>query len=166
MRVFIVSIALLLTPVVMADDPVYRNPRSAIEAYLAAALAGKVDDAATIAHPNTQASHKDSLHELDTLIEARTLKVPTVWVGQLNGRAIAVSDKVKLTEPDHGRDAGYLVFEITLEKSTNKWLVRDIDFDTEERKKEQVGAFKKDNHDAKPVPVTLKPMPAQPDNCG
>lgn len=166
MRVFIVSIALSLTPIVVADDPVYRNPRSAIEAYLTAALAGKVDDATAIARANTQASDKDTLHELDALIDAPTLKVPTVLVGQLNGRAIAVSEQVKLTEPDHGRDTGYLVFQIILEQSTNKWLVIDIDFDTEQRKKEQVEAFKKDHSDAKSVPVTPKPNPPQPDNGG
>ena len=134
MRFVVVSIALSLSAVPIADDKVQHDPRSAIEAYLAAALTGKVDDAVALALENRAASDEDQLHELNTFIEAPTLKVPAVWVGAKNGRAIAVSEQIQITEADpDGRNTGYLVFSLV--KSKNKWLVDDIDFDTRREKR-------------------------------
>jgi hypothetical protein len=84
-------------------------------------------------------------------VGAGTLKLDRILVGENKGQAIAVSQAVKLTKanPD-GRNTGRLVFGLV--KSGNRWLVRDIDFRTEDEAKEKVKAFEKKNPDAKEIP--------------
>ena len=67
-----------------------------------------------------------------------------------SGRAMAISAVVKLrrANPD-GRDSGVLVFSLV--RSGAKWLVKDIDFRTEESTRGQLAGFRKKNPDAKEV---------------
>ena len=148
-------LALAMSSVAFACETRHDNPRSVIEAYVAAALSGKVDDAVALALADRAASDKKQVQELNAFIEAETLKIPIVWAGEKSGRAIARTEHVKIAEanPD-GRDTGYLVF--TLVKSQGKWLVDDIDFDTDERAKQQIEDFKKKNLDAKSLPIESK----------
>jgi len=154
MRWIVVGITLTWNVVVFAGEPPHDNPRSTIEAYLAAALAGNIDEAVSLATEDREASSNNTLQDFKTMFDANNMKVPIVWLGEKNGRAIAVSEEVKIAEsnPD-GRNTGRLVFDLV--KTKGKWLVDSVGFDTAERAKEQVGEFKKENPDAKSL--ALKP---------
>ena len=155
MPLIIAAIVLAMSAFAVARETSHDNPRSVTEAYVAAALSGKVDDAVAIALADTTASDQKQVKELNAFIEAETLKIPIVWVGEKRGQALAVTEQVKLTEADtDGPDTGYLVF--LLVKSQGKWLVDDIDFNTEERAKRQVEDFKKKNLDARSLPGKSK----------
>jgi hypothetical protein len=128
------------------------DARGTIELYVTAALAGKVDDAAKLAvHGSSPQSpaKKERIEEFKAMVDAKAIKFPTVLAGKQ--QAIAVSEGVKLTkaQPD-GTDKGVLIFALV--KSDDEWLVKDIDFRTEESAKDQVEKFKKKYPDAKNVP--------------
>lgn len=158
MRLFVVSIVLTLSPVVAASEPPQPNPRSAIESYLEAALAGRFEDAAALALENKSAGRPKTLRTLRRLVTTPKLKVTTVLVGAKKGQSLAVSEHVKIAEanPD-GRNTGYLVF--LLFESQGKWLVDDIDFDTEAKMQKKVAEFRQQNPDAKPLPASPDPRP-------
>lgn len=151
-HVIVVAAVLVLSTVAVADDKPAADPRAVVEGYVVAALAGKADDAVKLAVEGQSPSRKDQVEEFKALVDAKTVKLPTVFVGAAKGRAIAVSEEVKITKanPD-GRDKGHLVFALV--KSGDKWLVKDIDFRTEEKAKEQVEEFKKKNPDSKELPA-------------
>jgi hypothetical protein len=132
-----------------ADD---RDARQVIEGYVAAALEGKADAAAALAEEGQSPSREKSINELKEMLGVKALKLVTVHASDGKGRAIAVSEGVKLAQanPD-GRDKGLLVFE--LKKTDKGWLVRDIDFRTEDRAKEQVKQFLEKYADAKELPA-------------
>jgi hypothetical protein len=136
----------------IADEQPKPNARNAVERYVAAALAGKDEDAAALAVEGKSPAKKKRIEELKRLLGGKALKLPTVLVGETKGEAIAVSESVKLTQanPD-GRDTGCLVFGLV--KSGDKWLVRDIDFPTAEAAKEKVKGFEKKNRDSKEIPA-------------
>lgn len=89
-------------------------------------------------------------------IRVQTLKMVTVHASKKHGKAIAVSEAVTLAKADpDGRDTGVLVFEIL--KSEDKWLVDDIDFDTEETAVTKVDGFRQMYADATAIaPMTVK----------
>ncbi len=154
MRWNVVGIVLTFNCLAFAGETPHHNPRSTIEAYLAAALAGKVDEAVSLATEDREASSDSTLQDFKTMFDVKKIKVPTVWLGEKNGRAIAVTERVKITEPDSaGQDTGCLVFDLV--RSKDRWLVDSVDFDTDEKAKEQVEGFKKENLDAQLL--TLKP---------
>jgi hypothetical protein len=68
------------------------------------------------------------------------------------GQATAVSDKIKLPKarPD-GTDTGVVSF--LLVNLRGKWLVKDIDFDTEDRAKSKYREFGKKNPNATEIPA-------------
>lgn len=154
MRWMIVAIALVSNTAGFAAEKTHPDPRLVIEAYVAAALAGKVDDAVSLGLEDRAASDMTQVLELNAMIDAQTVKIPTVWVGLKNGHAIAVTEQVTITEADSdGPDMGYLVF--SLEKLEDRWLVDDFDFDTQEKSNKQVEEFKKKNLDAKSIPAAV-----------
>lgn len=135
-----------------ADDKPKPDARAAVERYVAAALAGKVDDAVALAVVGQSPSRKDNIEEFKALVAAKAVELPTVWADEKTGRAIAMSEEVKITRanPD-GRDTGRLTFGLV--KSGDKWLVKDIDFKTGAKAKEQVETFRKKYADAKELPA-------------
>ena len=84
MRLIFAAIVLAMGAVAYARETSHDDPRSVIEAYVAAALSGKVDDAVAIALADRTASDKKQVEELNVFIEAETLKIPIVWVGETN----------------------------------------------------------------------------------
>jgi hypothetical protein len=146
-----VAVVLAFGGVALADDKPKPNARSTVERYVAAALAGKVDDAVALAVAGQSPSRKERIEEFQALVAAKAVKLPTVWADETKGQAVAVSEEVKITRanPD-GRDAGHLTFELI--KSGGKWRVKDIDFETAEKAKEQVEKFRKKYADAKELP--------------
>jgi hypothetical protein len=154
MRWVIAAIVLLSGTAGIATEKIHSNPRLVIEAYVDAALAGKVDDAVSLGLPDRAASDQTQVIELYKLIDAPTVKIPAVWVSVKNGHAIAVTEQVTIKEPDLDKpESGYFVF--SLEKLEDRWLVDDIDYDSEIEANEQVEEFKKANLDAESLPVAL-----------
>lgn len=152
-RVALIAVVLTFSTTAFADDkPASSDPRTVVERYVAAALAGKTDDAVKLAVEGQSPSNKDKIEEFKALVDAKSVRFPTVFVGTTKGQAIAVSEAVKITEADSdGRDTGRLVFALV--KSRDQWLVKDIDFRTEANAKEQVEKFKSKNADAKELPI-------------
>lgn len=146
MRLMIVGIVLISSTTGLATEKKHSDPRLVIEAYIAAALAGKVDEAVSLALEDNLPSNKAQVLELNEVIDAPTLKVLAVWVSVQNNQAVALTEHVKITpaNPDE-RDTGCFVF--TLARSKDIWLVMDIDFDTEEEAIKHVEEFKKDKLD-------------------
>ena len=155
MRWFVVSIALALNVVAFADEKPHENPRSTVEAYLAAALAGKTAEAASLATEDREASSVSTLQDFKKMFDVKQIKVPTLWMGEKSGRAIAVTEPVQIAEADpDGRNTGRLLFDLV--KSKDKWLVDGVDFDNHVEAKVKVEEFKKTNLDARSLP--LKPL--------
>ncbi len=149
-RTFVVLLA-VGTAAVAGEKP-KPNARDAVEGYVAAALAGKVEDAAALAVEGQSPAKKERIEQFKGLLSVKAFKITRVLVGEKKGQAIAVSEAVKLTKasPD-GQDTGCLVFALV--KSRDKWLVKDIDFRTEEAAKEKVNGFEKKNPGAKEIPA-------------
>jgi hypothetical protein len=142
------------TGTVAAEQP-KANARTALEGYVAAALAGKVDDAAALAVEEHSAAKKKRIKELKDLLSVKVLKISSVLAGEKKGEATAVSDAVQLTKanPDR-RDRGRFVFALV--KSGKRWLVKDVDFRSEQGVKDKVKQFEKKNPDAKEIPARAK----------
>ena len=103
------------------------NPRQVAEGYLAAALAGKPDDAVKFAEAGKSPAKPESVMKFKELIGADAIALPTVLFSDKNGYALAVSNAIKLPKalPD-GTDRGCLLF--TLKKTKDGvWLIKDID---------------------------------------
>jgi len=148
-------LALALTAV--ADEPkkADRDARQTVESYLAAVLAGKVDAAAALALPGSSEGSKKRIEEYKELIAAKTIKVASSHASAKQGRAFVVTEEVKLAraQPD-GRDKGPLL--IKLSKKDGEWLVRDVDFKTEEAAKKELKQFLDRFPDARPEPEKQK----------
>ncbi len=141
-----------------ADDskkPDVRNPRQVIEAYVTAALTGKTDDAIALAVEGQSAARKKRIEEMKALLDVPALRIAGVHASEKAAQALALSEKVKLTkaQPD-GRDSGCLLF--TLIKRKDRWLVKDVDFRSQENAGERVQTFLKQNPDTKEIPVSPK----------
>lgn len=110
----------------------HRNARSVVEAYVAAALAGDVEKAASLAK-NSPADPK-RIRELPEFLNVQRLKIEKVYINDPSKptQGLATSVAMKLDEehknPDGRRD-GFMVF--TLELTNDKWFVIDIDFETD-----------------------------------
>lgn len=141
----------VMTAAAGADDK-KADARDAIEGYLAAALAGKAESAAALAVEGQSPSKKERIDEFKALVAVDTLKVVRVQASSKKGQAVAISEQVKLTKanPD-GRDTGVLSFKLV--RVNGKWLLKDIDFDTEAKAREKIDVFKKKNPDAEEVPA-------------
>lgn len=124
--------------------------RQAIEAYVAAALDGRDQDASALGVSGT--GRKETVEKFRTLLGVKSLKIVTVLASDTSGQATAVSDAVKLTKanPD-GRNTGVMSF--LLVRTSGKWLVKDIDFDTEAKAKSKVDEFRKRYTDAAEAPT-------------
>lgn len=150
-HVAVVAVVLVFGVDTSADEK-KAGPRATVEKYVAAALAGRVDDAVGLAVDGQSPSRKGTVEEFKTLVDAKAVKMPTVWADEKKGQAVAVSEEIKITEarPD-GRGKGHLVFSLV--RAGDRWLVKDIDFRTGEKAKEQVDGFRKKNPDAKELPA-------------
>src|SRR3954471_6186162 len=89
----------LLLSLPPAADPKPVNPRQVAEAYLAAALAGKPEDAAKFAEEGKSPSRPESVKELRKVVAATQLALPTVLFSDKKGFALAVSDEIKFAPP-------------------------------------------------------------------
>lgn len=151
----VIAILAAYSATVAAEQKTANDARESVEDYVAATLAGKVDDAAALAVADQSPAKKKRIEEFQPLLGVKALKIVTVLTAAKKGQAIAVSEKVKITKPNPDRrDTGVLSFKLV--KIKDKWLVKDIDFDTEEKAKGKVQDFGKRNPDAKEVPAKAK----------
>jgi hypothetical protein len=131
-----------------------RDPRQTVEAYLAAVLSGKVEAAAALALPGSAEGSMERIAEYKKLIAAMAIKLASVHQSAAKGRAFVVTEVVPFTKQADGRDRGPLVIKLT--KKDEHWLVRDVDFKTEEVAKMQLKDFLQRYPDAKPVPQKVE----------
>ncbi len=128
----------------------FRDVRVAVEAWSAAALAGKTDEAAALAVSGTSPGSDETIESLRQLLDGQSLDIYTVIANSTTGNALAISHRLTLPEPDpDGRSTGRLVF--TLTRNSGKWLLSDVDFDSLEEAAEKIEAFGQEDPDARQV---------------
>lgn|GEM_PF-6511318 len=121
------TLTLVLALLPAGDPKQPLNPRQVAEKYLAAALAGRSDDAVKFAKEGKSPAKPATAKKLAELVGANKLTLPTVLLSDKKGYAIAVSEEFQYSKklPD-GSERG--VLRITLEKSKDGvWLVKDLD---------------------------------------
>src|SRR5688500_11022757 len=129
---FFVRDVLALTPS-GADEPKKDlGPRPAAEAFLEAALAGRAKEAAALGEPGTAYSREEKCEEFAEL-NPKNLALGSRDAG--DEHALAITEKVK---GDRGR-AGRLVR--TLVKKDKRWLIRDVDLESEDSAKKKLKRF-------------------------
>jgi serine/threonine protein kinase len=127
------------------------NARSAVEAYIAAAFAGQVEQAASFAKGTP--AEREQIESLPNLLNVQRLTFKSVYINDpaKPTTAMATTEAVKLNEmePD-GRQEGCLL--LTLKLSDAGWLVTDIDFESEESAEDELKQFREANPSAVDVP--------------
>ncbi len=128
-----------------------KNARSVVEAYIAAALAGRVDEAASLAK-GTPAG-RNQIESLPRQLNVQRLVINSVHMSDpaKPKTALALSEAVTLTrkQPNGQRD-GCLGLTLTL--SEEGWFVTDIDFESEESTEDELKRFIEGNPNAVRVP--------------
>jgi hypothetical protein len=141
--------ALVLALTIPTADP-QPNPRQVAEKYLAAALAGKPDDAVKLAEEGKSPAKPESVKKLKEIINANTLALPQVVFSDKGNYALAVSDPIKLPKPlPDGTDRGCLL--LTLKKTKDGWLIKDIDLRSADEAATRIKDAKKNYDDAKEI---------------
>jgi hypothetical protein len=144
--------ATLLLTAPAAAGPKPENPRQVAEAYVAASLAGKPDDAAALGAEGTSPAKPKSADKLKAVVGKDRLPVATVTVSEAGGYALAVTGPFKVANAKPGRpETGCLVF--TLTKTKDGWRVKDLDLRSEEDAKKQLEAVPGLYPDAKEIPA-------------
>jgi hypothetical protein len=132
------------------------NARTCVRTFLAAALAGKVDEAVALADGSRLPAAQ--IRQLGDRIKAKKLTLVSVLASETGPRkgALAITESVQLARPDpDGRDTGKLAISLA-KRDDRGWLVQDIDFESEESLKGEVDRFLEDFPDAQPVPEEPK----------
>ena len=119
-----------------------RNAWQTADAYLAAALAGKVEEAAAMGEAGKAPSRPKTIRDVGAL-KAKRLKVVSAHANDQH--ALAVTEEVT-----DDRDRKRLL-QLTLVKDEDRWLIRDIDFETPDSAKEELKRFLDKNPGAKPL---------------
>ena len=128
------------------------NARAVVEAYVAAALAGRVDRAASLAQGTP--ARRDQIESLPQQLNVQRLVIKSAYVNDpaKPKKALATSEALKLAkkQPDGQRD-GFMVLTLTM--SDEGWLVTDIDFESEEGAEDELKRFREANPSAGDVPT-------------
>ncbi len=131
-----------------ADGARPKDARGTAEAFLAAALAGRVEDAAALAEKGHVSERQ--VRKLKDRLAAKAVGVASARASDKGRTALVVTEEVRLAKPNpDGRDSGRLL--LTLTRTGDRWLVRDIDFRSEAETKDAVRRFLKKFPDARPV---------------
>ena len=125
------------------------NARSVVEAYVAAALAGRIEQAASLATAAPATRNPIESLSRHHNVQRLTMKLVSVNDPAKPTTALAISEAVKLTKTQGG---GVLVLTLTMTK--DGWSVTDIDFETEESAEVEVKRFL----EAHPNAVGLPPL--------
>ena len=150
------TLTLPLLAILITTTQTPPDARAVAEQYVAAALAGKTDDAVKLAAEGQSTAKPKKIEEFKDGVGKDKLALPTVLFSDAKKYALAVSDPLKLTKanPDGTQPEGVLVF--VLVKRGDDWRVKDIDFRDTEKAKKLVEDMKKLMPDA----TELKPKKA------
>jgi RNA polymerase sigma factor (sigma-70 family) len=164
------------------------GPGATAERYLAAALAGRVDEAIGLALKGTSPrapSDRTQVSEFRKRVVASEIRLWKVLAAWDAGEAVAVTEEFQRLEfqpaekenpnvaapprvegqPEGTRAAyvsAFLVFKVV--KSGDRWLVKDADVTTEKDALDRVEAFKAKHPAATPVPARAADPKAGPEN--
>jgi hypothetical protein len=119
------------------------DARQTAQAFLDAALAGATKEAAALGQPGQSYSREEKIKEFRDITPK---KVAVVGLHADAGNALATTERVR---GDKGRE-GPLV--LTLVKKGERWLIRDVDLETEESAQQELNRFLKKHPTARPVP--------------
>jgi hypothetical protein len=158
-RVYLILVLMVVVSAALADDKPKaqgQDAREGIEAWVAAVLAGKVDEANALTDPGEKDFDKVA-KEFKDWLGVGSLKIPTVYVSEKQGRAVAVSEAVKFTKrPPGADDPNPEVLFFKLVKVKDKWLLKKIEFYAEAGAKKHVERFRTSHPDAKELPPKSK----------
>lgn len=136
----------------MKDD----DPRWVAEWFAGHTLAGRADVVSDVWAADDEQSRLQKAGQFKGLIVGTAVKCPTVWADATAGRAIAVSNTVKLSKPQpDGTDTGQLVF--TLVKAKTGWRIRDVDVRPAKQATAAVDTFRRKNPTATEAKPSDKP---------
>jgi len=142
--VLIVSLGLLAG----ADSAKPKDARHTAEEFLAAALAGKVEDASALAEKDHVSERQ--VRKLKDRLAAKAIPLASARASEKGNTALVITGEVRLTKPNpDGQDRGRLL--LTLTRKGGRWLVHDIDFRSETKTKDAERRFLKKFPDAKSV---------------
>ncbi|TXT33299.1 MAG: hypothetical protein FD138_1915 [Planctomycetota bacterium] len=117
-----------------------KNARAVVEIYVAAALAGRIEHAASLAQSTP--AERNQIESLSRQLNVKRLAMKSVYVNDpaKPTTALATSEAVKLTkqQPNGQRD-GVLVLTLTM--TNDGWSVTDIDFESEESAEVELRRF-------------------------
>lgn len=117
-----------------------RNARSVVEAYVAAALAGRVEQAAALARG--AAKRRKEIESLSKQLNVQRLVIKSVYVNDPAKPvlALALSEAVTLPKKEFPKAVPVTV-RLPLLMSEEGWLVIDIDFESDESAEEELTRF-------------------------
>ena len=123
------------------------DARAVAERYVAAALEGRIDEAVALVPAGRGPTSRRGIREFAALFGGKSLDLALVRVSEKRGRGIAVSETVKPNQPiPDGPDPVTVVLEMG--RDGGDWLIRDVDFDSDERAAQRLANFAADFADA------------------
>ena len=120
-----------------------RTPRQTAQTFLDAAIAGRADEAAALGQPGQSPSRAEKIKKEFGELNLKKLAVIRVYAGK--DAALVMTGNAK-----HKDRTGPMV--LTLVKKDGRWLVRDIDLETEASAQGELKRFQEKHPDAKPEP--------------
>jgi len=119
-----------------------RDARQTAETFLTAALAGKAKEAAALGEPGKAWSREDKIK--DDFADWKVKKLAITSMHADDDNALVITEKVAGKKRE-----GPLV--IILVKQDKRWLIRDVDHETEDSVKEELKRFQQKYRQARPV---------------
>jgi hypothetical protein len=141
--ILVIAASLGVAPAADEPKPEARDARQTVMAFLDAAFAGRLKEAAAMGEPGKAFSREDAIQQFAEM-NVKNIAIVSVHADQQN--ALTITNNVK---GDHDRQ-GPLV--LTLVRKDGRWFIRDVDLETEASAKEELARFLKKYPDAKPLP--------------
>jgi hypothetical protein len=144
-RVVVASLILTVMGVLRGEEPKPqdRDAPQTTAAFLDAALSRKFKEAAAMGEPGKAYSREEAIRQFAEL-NVKKLAIVSVHADPVN--ALSITENVK---GDHNRE-GPLV--LTLVRKDGRWLIRDVDLETEASAKDELERFLKKYPDARSLP--------------
>jgi len=121
------------------------NARDVVEAFVTAVVGGEDGKAAGFFHARSRV--RNNVGHFRELFDGQKIRIVDVYAD--NKEALAVSG---LTQGDDGRVIPGVTFVFEFVKEHGNWLIRDIDFGTQEEGQDQLAKFRRTRPAAKMIP--------------
>ncbi len=128
------------------SQEVFSEPAATAEAYVKAALDGRIDDAVALAEPDTSPARRQSIEELPDVLGKKIPAMVTVYSSERGRAALVLTAKIHFDPQPGGQDKGSLLF--TLVRVGDTWLVKDVDIESKEGLADEYAAFRNRYGDA------------------